>query len=167
MTWRNEAACKDADITIFYPVPEAKIGRPPKIPSSSTIYDEARTICNGCPVKDQCLTEAMAEEGGAQRFGFRAGLTWRERGKLPWRICQWCHQRFAVPPMGGRGGKHPRYCTDVCRDAAREHVRREADERARVARWTDHDTECEVCGFESRTTSGLAAHRRQLHGLAA
>lgn len=167
MTWHTEAACRGVDIKVFYPVPEARVGRPPATPTTSTLYDEARTICNGCPVRDECLHEAMAEEHGAQRFGFRGGLTWRERGALPARVCRWCSDWFPVEPRLAKGGRHPHYCSDPCRDAGREQRRLEELERQRIARWQDRNTECEVCGFESRTTSGLAAHRRQLHGLAA
>lgn len=167
MTWLEQAACKDTDTAIFYPVPEAPIGRRPKGQPSPNLYDAARAICAQCPVTEPCLKAAMTEEKGGQRFGMRAGLTWRERSQLPRRTCGWCREWFDVPPMGGRGGKHPTYCTDDCRDAAKAEVRRQANERQRVERWTDLCTECEVCGFESRTTSGLAAHRRQLHGIGA
>lgn len=176
MTWRDEAACRPdnrpSDVTpaewtaIFYPVPETPVGRPKRNPDLAAMYAPARAICSQCPVTEQCLHAAMVEETGVLRRGMRGGLTWRERGALPRRTCRWCTKWFPVTPISSRGGRHPRYCGDQCRDAARAETMRQELERQRVARWTDDPTVCEVCGFEARTTSGLAAHRRNLHGKA-
>lgn len=164
--WYDHAACRGVDIAIFYPG-RGDEGRPSRQPNAHNIYDAARTICGRCPVTEQCLKQTMIEEGGSRRWGFRGGLTWRERGKLNRRTCKWCREWFPVDPMPGRGGKHPSYCGDQCREAAADEIRRLANERQAIARWEDRPTECDLCGFESRTTSGLAAHRRQLHGVAA
>lgn len=45
----------------------------------------ARAVCAGCPVVDECLASAMAEEGERhkdQRHGVRAGLTGEERANF-------------------------------------------------------------------------------------
>ena len=176
-TWHTRAACHPdrrpntmtpAEWTaIFYPIPEAPIGRRPKGQATANLYDPARAICAGCPVQDPCLKAAMQEEKGGRRFGMRAGLTWRERSALPRRTCRWCGDWFDVKPLGQSGGRLPHFCTPTCKERSREQRRIEENERQRVTRWRDDNTECEVCGFEARNLSGLAAHRRQLHGRAA
>lgn len=48
---------------------------------------KAKRVCAGCPVRAECLDEAMAEEGGtwrANRACVRGGLTSHERYEL-WR----------------------------------------------------------------------------------
>lgn len=47
--------------------------------------DRARAVCDLCPVRQTCLEEALALEapvGRDSRFGFRAGLTEKERWTL-------------------------------------------------------------------------------------
>ena len=46
--------------------------------SASRAYDKARRICEGCPVKPECLEEGMREKD----FGFWGGLTPKERRAL-------------------------------------------------------------------------------------
>lgn len=165
MTWRHAAACAGTDPDIFYPVPETPPGRRPAQPKPD-YYEQARAICAKCPVRDQCLTEAMAEESGnaaGNRHGMRGGLSPSERYRLPWRICRRCNARFAT--------SNPRNMT--CSAACYEANRREAVERyqAKVREANAiavglADTVC-WCGYESRTLTGLAQHQRQTHGAAA
>lgn len=68
--WTLRAACRDADPEIFYPVS-----------SADAAYDEARWYCNRCPVRDICLTDALAQEGYT-REGMRGGLTPNQRAYL-------------------------------------------------------------------------------------
>lgn len=168
MTWLEQAACKDTDTAIFYPVPQNPIGRRKKGVDKSIMYLPAIAICAQCTVVDQCLKAAMVEETGRSlRFGVRGGLTPRQRSALPRRTCRWCHDWFDIPARTGTGGTPPRYCGDTCRDAYRAQRRIEENERQRIERWTDDPTECEVCGRVSPTSQGLSAHRRQAHGLGA
>lgn len=130
MTWRTDAACRDADPAIFYPSPP--IGRPAGAYIPATEYDQARTICAQCPVQDQCLTDAMTVERG-DRHGMFGGLTPRERASLPWRLCAECGARFPARRQG-KGGSVPKYCGDECRDASRRRQYEAELERQRRAR---------------------------------
>jgi len=65
--WRMHALCNDADPEIFFP---------DKRNSKTTA--EAKRICRGCLVANQCLKEELAR-GPQHQWGVRAGLTSRER----------------------------------------------------------------------------------------
>jgi WhiB family redox-sensing transcriptional regulator len=75
--WRKQAECAwwttdDPARDPFFPNP----GQRPSL---------AKFICDGCPVKQECLDEAMAEEYGLPRnlrFGVRGGLSRDERTLL-------------------------------------------------------------------------------------
>lgn len=57
----------------------------PEHPGAPGAYETAKKICAGCPVAQQCLDTAMAEEGsvhGRQRWGMFAGLLPEERHHL-------------------------------------------------------------------------------------
>ena len=79
--WHTHAACighertfDDADLE------QHTMSRKPTY--DATI--EALAICGGCPVKTQCLTDALRIEKGtrsAERFSIRGGLTPTERAK--------------------------------------------------------------------------------------
>lgn len=66
--WRASAACRSADPEIFFPTAD---GGP--------VYDAqvavAKAICAGCPVRVQCLDEALARIP----YGVAGGLTPEER----------------------------------------------------------------------------------------
>lgn len=68
--WLDEAACAtmpvDQSDQIFFPKPNAKRG--------DAIWDEGRILCEGCPVRDACLTDALANEP-LPRFGYVGGKT--------------------------------------------------------------------------------------------
>lgn len=68
MRWQNQAACLDADWPTFHPRKE-----------TDDAYAVARTICATCPVKAECLIDAMAYY---TQSGMRAGLTPDERKKV-------------------------------------------------------------------------------------
>jgi len=61
-----DAACKGADTSVFFPV-------------SETFAGEARSICAGCPVAEQCLEYAISTH---QPDGVWGGLTSIERHRL-------------------------------------------------------------------------------------
>lgn len=71
-TWARRAACRDAPIEVFFAGPGSS-------------WREARRLCDGCPVRLECLDAALVEERGAnrsQRHGFRGGETPGERARL-------------------------------------------------------------------------------------
>ena len=66
--WMQRAACKGMDPEIFFP--EAAHG-----PAG----DEARAVCETCPVRVQCLEYALAN---VEPDGIWGGKTWRQRRKI-------------------------------------------------------------------------------------
>jgi Transcription factor WhiB len=46
---------------------------------TSHFYDEARAICEACPVREQCVLHALSEK---ERFGMWGGLTPIERRRI-------------------------------------------------------------------------------------
>jgi WhiB family redox-sensing transcriptional regulator len=75
--WQTEAECRDMSTAYHDPwFPEG---------TAKSIYDDARAVCNRCPVTELCLAAEMANEGdrpAAVRFGMRGGKTPKERAKL-------------------------------------------------------------------------------------
>lgn len=74
--WTEGAACKPADLPLFFP--KGQSGRN----GDPTRDQPAKDICNRCPIRERCLTEALEEEAGQQRWGIRGGLTAAERYAL-------------------------------------------------------------------------------------
>ena len=64
--WRQLAACKGADVSIFFPDTEEEA-------------DAAKAVCAACPVRDECLEFALATR---QDDGIWGGLTETERRRL-------------------------------------------------------------------------------------
>ncbi len=173
MTWHDDAAChpdhRPEHVTpaewnaIWYPMPQAKQGRPARNEQMRPdMYDAARTYCERCPVKDECLHDAMREEAGLdakRRHGMRGGMSPTGRHRMPWRVCQWCGAGFAAKP-----GSRARCCSEACREAQRtasiiEYQRRRAAESR--PEW------CDMCDFEAANLSGMQLHMRMAHGVAA
>ena len=114
--WRPMAACRAEPTGLFFPDTEAQAG-------------PAKAVCEGCPVRAECLDFAMATR---QEDGVWGGLTGMERRRLrkkpkakpaPPRTrtqrCVWCRESF------GAVGPNERYCGDVCRrEGANESKRR-------------------------------------------
>jgi WhiB family redox-sensing transcriptional regulator len=65
-SWRQSAACRGLDPSIFYPPSEEEAA-------------EAKAICATCPVRQPCLEHALANR---ERDGVWGGLTERERRRL-------------------------------------------------------------------------------------
>lgn len=61
--WMLEAKCLDADPEAFFP-------------EKGGSTREAKRICAVCPVRDECLDYALAND---ERFGIWGGLSERER----------------------------------------------------------------------------------------
>jgi WhiB family redox-sensing transcriptional regulator len=66
--WFSQGKCRDFDTDLFYPEP-------------GEVYKskKAISVCQGCPVRAECLTWAMTEH---ETFGVWGGLTYRSRTKL-------------------------------------------------------------------------------------
>ena len=71
MTWRNRAACLDADPELFFPTGSTG-------PALGQI-EEAKAVCGRCEVVERCLTWAI--EFG-QDVGVWGGLSEEERRAL-------------------------------------------------------------------------------------
>ncbi|MCX4530258.1 WhiB family transcriptional regulator [Streptomyces sp. NBC_00841] len=69
--WRMQAACRDEDPDLFFPIGSTG----PALVQT----DEAKEVCRGCPVREQCLEWAM--ENG-QDSGVWGGLGEAERRAL-------------------------------------------------------------------------------------
>ncbi|OII63794.1 hypothetical protein BJP40_02630 [Streptomyces sp. CC53] len=68
--WRDRAACAGQDTNLWY-------GQPHKT-------RPAQATCRGCPVRAECLHDALIHEPpGGRRYGIRGGLHGRERNQLP------------------------------------------------------------------------------------
>ena len=79
-TWEDDAACKGAPITLFFP--EEPI-------TSVKQWAEGKKFCANCTVQQQCLMLALnAETAGFRRYGLFGGMTPKERDTyhdLRWR----------------------------------------------------------------------------------
>jgi WhiB family transcriptional regulator, redox-sensing transcriptional regulator len=64
--WQERALCAQTDPEAFFP-------------EKGGSTREAKRICLGCEVKDQCLDYALAHD---ERFGIWGGLSERERRRL-------------------------------------------------------------------------------------
>ena len=65
-SWRREAACRDLDTNIFFPLSDDEAG-------------PAKAVCATCPVRQECLEFALATRQGDGVWG---GLTETERRRL-------------------------------------------------------------------------------------
>lgn len=78
--WTAVAACAGMDPDIFHPHGKG-----------NALYIRARAVCARCPVRAQCLAEALAVEvsrTGEYRHGMWGGLTPDERASL-YRRSRW------------------------------------------------------------------------------
>ena len=66
LPWAHAAKCLHAEPDTF-------------CPEKGGSTREAKRICTGCPVRDECLEFALAND---ERFGIWGGLSERERRKL-------------------------------------------------------------------------------------
>ena len=64
--WQDQALCAQTDPEAFYP-------------EKGGSTREAKRICQACPVQDECLEFALAND---ERFGIWGGLSERERRRL-------------------------------------------------------------------------------------
>ncbi|MET9497425.1 WhiB family transcriptional regulator [Streptomyces sp. NPDC006552] len=71
MEWRDRAACRDEYPDLFFPIGATA--------AALAQTEEAKRVCQGCPVSVQCLRWAL-ETG--QEHGVWGGLTEDERRRL-------------------------------------------------------------------------------------
>ncbi len=68
--WREQAACRGVDPSIFFPPGDSERVK-------SSVYDRARAVCAACPVRLACLKEHLDEDHGCW-----GGTSPRERRDL-------------------------------------------------------------------------------------
>ncbi len=66
LAWQRDAVCSQTDPEAFFP-------------EKGGSTRDAKKICSGCDVKQQCLEYALKND---ERFGIWGGLSERERRKL-------------------------------------------------------------------------------------
>ncbi|MBY5163837.1 WhiB family transcriptional regulator [Salsipaludibacter albus] len=71
MDWRNQAACRNEDPDLFFPIGSTG----PAVEQA----DEAKQVCMTCSVREECLEYALASN---QDAGIWGGLTEDERRTL-------------------------------------------------------------------------------------
>lgn len=82
------ALCLQADRELFFP-------------PRGVSCPEAVRVCRGCPVRVECLTEALAT---GEQYGIRAGLSERQRRRLVrGRGARRAARSAAVSPAGSGG----------------------------------------------------------------
>lgn len=113
--WYREGACLGVDPEVFHP------GR-----GQST--DEAKQVCQTCPVAQECLIDALCQP---QTHGVRGGLSEKERSAVVkflgrMRRCAGCRAPFHTY------SPQERMCGDGCRRSTRLATLRESHARAEV-----------------------------------
>lgn len=109
--WRSEAACKNADSTIFFPPEREQWQGGPAWDSS-----EAKAICATCTVRAECLAHALADP---LEYGVWGGTTETERrrmrrGQSQRGVCATCGRPFE------QRNTSRRFCDDpACRPMSR------------------------------------------------
>ncbi|MGW1158455.1 WhiB family transcriptional regulator [Streptomyces sp. NPDC002513] len=68
LSWAERAACRGQELDLFFT-------------DSKTGITAAKRICAACPVREECLAEALRAEDGS-RYGVYGGLTKEERAEL-------------------------------------------------------------------------------------
>jgi WhiB family redox-sensing transcriptional regulator len=71
VAWVQRASCRGRPLAWWYPER-----------GDAFAVAVAKSICRGCPVRTECLDEALAFEVEGERFGIRGGLTPRDRTQL-------------------------------------------------------------------------------------
>jgi WhiB family transcriptional regulator, redox-sensing transcriptional regulator len=72
--WRERAVCASTDPELFFPLDEG--------PDTAARVASAKRVCAACPVRDLCLTDVMAWEDPARRWGVVGGASAGERSEL-------------------------------------------------------------------------------------
>ncbi|KMO93532.1 WhiB family transcriptional regulator [Streptomyces roseus] len=83
MDWRHQAACREEDPDLFFPIGNSG-------PALLQI-EEAKAVCRRCPVLERCLEWAL--EGGMD-MGVCGGLTEEERRAVKRRVAREARARL-------------------------------------------------------------------------
>lgn len=134
----DQGACRTTNPNVFFP--ETK---------DASCHDAALRICEGCPVRHECLTFAL---DGEEKIGVWGGTTPADRRKI-WNAgrpvkmeCEECGIGYELPR---RSGPQRRWCSPECTlEAARR-----TSIAAAAARPLRIFPECVVCGAASRPRS--------------
>lgn len=70
--WWLDALCRGLDANIWFP----------EKPQGRDYFAVARSYCNKCDVREECLAEAMAQDPDNDRFGMFGGKSPRERARI-------------------------------------------------------------------------------------
>lgn len=70
--WWLNAVCRGLDANIWFP----------ERPQGRDYFAVARSYCNKCDVREECLAEAMAQDPDNDRFGMFGGKSPRERQRI-------------------------------------------------------------------------------------
>lgn len=136
--------------------------------------DAALAVCSDCPVRDECLRDALAHR---ERVGVRGGVDLgdatrrrraRDRMKRPPVRCKRCGGEFRPDKGAGR----LEYCSEACAAAAHRAQQRESRKRRRGK--VEREAVCCECGVRftftgrprkycSTDCSGAAESRRRRH----
>lgn len=77
--WRQRALCSYCDPELFFPATNAVHASSMRRDSIPALLRRPLRICLDCPVRHQCLTEAIAE---GRTFGVRGGVFFTDNGKV-------------------------------------------------------------------------------------
>ncbi|BCK73948.1 hypothetical protein Srufu_079010 (plasmid) [Streptomyces libani subsp. rufus] len=100
--WRLRGKCGPDDASLFFPE---------KGTDQDAAHAQAKKICYGCPVRDECLADAL---NNWEPFGVRGGLTAQERQKLL--------GRDRLPARGHQGNPEPMWRQILRVDERRERL---------------------------------------------
>ncbi|MER5213665.1 WhiB family transcriptional regulator [Streptomyces sp. NPDC002838] len=112
LAWAEDASCRGYDLDLFFT--DSKRG-----------IAQAKQVCAGCPVREECLDEGLRAEDGS-RYGIYGGLTPDERAELakdPPRTGRKTAP-CGTPAAHRRHVKNKEPIDDACRTAKREADRR-------------------------------------------
>ena len=110
LSWADRAACRGYDLSLFFS--EAALN-----------VQEAKAICRGCPVVDECLAETLRAEV-TPRYGICGGLTPDERDALIAEQARAKAEDLGLELEVGkpRGGRRPAPCGT--NSAYRRHIKK-------------------------------------------
>lgn len=111
--WQNSAKCRGQDPDLWFP----------EGPTAELDAMEAKRICAGCPVRQQCLDMAMGRERGRNdREGIFGGLDGKQRRYL--------YRRTLQGTLGGHRPGQPTLLDTLCGSRADELLARYREVRS-------------------------------------
>lgn len=84
--WAKDAACKGSDIHIL---PDVERADPEKLRERRQAVEDAKRVCEACPVREECLAEGFRVDGSDPMQGkdsIWGGLLFEERKDLRARL---------------------------------------------------------------------------------